>query len=236
MQFYNPKMSSLKVGVTLVKGNIQIEMARALNPQAQGRPQAGAKVFDWNNKNFFSLSPGECVGITRSFDRILQGTYEDPDPKAPQDLKNVFKVTHFRQNQPSRLFLAPGKDPQGNLNGCMLLTTLPPQSEGQNISFLLRGQELLLFKSYIENGARMLPFIHDCFEAVDRAKKYKENQQNQQGGQGGQQSGGGYGGYDQNYSGGGGQQNQPQQNSGGGGQQTPPQENVDNIDNQDFQW
>lgn len=178
MQFYNPKTSSMTFGVSLIKGTVQLSIAKSLNPNMTGRPVKGQKTYDWDNTCFFSLSPDECLFILENWQALMSGTYENRNEKN-QKFRKTLTVTHFRDNQPSRLLLDRGKDNQGNVMNNFILTLIPPQGSGQSAFYFFRNSELSRFKFYLENGVKNLDFYKDMYENIGRINKYQDkNQQN----------------------------------------------------------
>ncbi|MCK5016753.1 MAG: hypothetical protein KAS32_06730 [Candidatus Peribacteraceae bacterium] len=249
--FYNPKMSMLSLGVSLLRGTIQVNMSKSLNPGMTGRPSKGQKVYDHDNAAYFSLSPEECQQIIEAWNPLLQGTFVNHAEKN-EKYKNSLSVTHFRNNQPSRLVLARSKDQQGNPAGTLIVSIFPPQGEGTPVSYVFRKNELNRCAAYIKHGAYDLDFYKDIYEGMKKAQKQEEwknnnqqggngqnnNQQQNQGGGQNQYDGGGYGGGDNNDTGAtfddqdkGQQTQQNQQNQGG---EQP--DSVSNVDEMDFSF
>jgi len=167
MKFYNPKLSMITMGVSIVKGTVQIALAKTLDPNFTGRPEKGQKVYDWEKTIYFSLSAGECFNINEYFKQILEGSYINELEKN-EKFKKVFSITHFRNDQPSRLILDRAKDSKGNSLGSIILTLIPPKNEGESISYAFRHNEMVQFKYYIDNGSRYLEFVKDIYEAIER--------------------------------------------------------------------
>ncbi|MCK5018961.1 MAG: hypothetical protein KAS32_18015 [Candidatus Peribacteraceae bacterium] len=244
--FYNPKMSMLSLGVSMLRGTIQVNMAKSLNPGMSGRPTKGQKVYDHDNASYFSLSPDECQLIIEAWNPLLQGTYVNHAEKNDK-YKSSLSITHFRNNQPSRLILARSKDASGNPAGTLIMSIFPPQGEGQPVNYVFRKTELNRFAAYIKHGAYDLDFYKDVYEGMKKAQKSEEWQsKNNKGGDNGQQNQGGYN--NQGGQGSYGNQGQSDNNNydgdtgttfddGGGGAGTAPEQNsVSNVDEMDFSF
>jgi len=172
MKFYNPRLATITFGVSVFKGTVQIAIAKTLNPNFQGHPAKGQKIYDWENTVFFSLSPEECYRVMSSIDNIVHGTYENPKEKNSKFTK-VFSITHFQNEQPSRLILDGTKDNAGNPTGSIVLTIIPPQGKGQTSSYVCRPDEFKRVHLYIGNGAKYLDFIKDVYDGIERMNNFK---------------------------------------------------------------
>lgn len=185
MKFYNPKMSSFESELSLIKMTVQIAMAKSLDPTIT-RPQKGQKVYDFENKVFFSLSCSECVGIVRNWKSILDGSYSDP--KADEKYRGSYSVVHYRNNVPSRLILSPSKKGD-KLTGSMITTIMPTQ--GNPISYVFRDHELLLFYHFIKCAVEKFPYDHALHYATikhENKRKYDEKNDGNSSGGGGDSS------------------------------------------------
>lgn len=190
MEFFNPKLSAISVRVSLAAGTIQLALAKALNPNFKGRPEKNQKVYDRDHTCYFSLRPIECLHILNNLQSVMEGTYENPKEKI-DSFRKVLSLTHFKNNQPSRLILDRHKDGSGNYTGAIVLTIIPVQGEGFPVTYAFRFDELTLFKFYLSNGVKNLDFFKDLYEsnnkinfAIKKANQEKQNKQdNKQGGQ-----------------------------------------------------
>lgn len=248
MQFFNPKMSSISFGISVLRGTVQINMAKSLDPNIQGRPAKGQKVYDWENSNYYSITPLECIDILNAWKSLMDGTYQNPKEKDAR-FKTSFGLTHFRDRQPSRMLLYQAKNQQTNQPmGTLMITLVPPQGT-QSTTYLFRQNELISFRNYIECGAKYLDFSKDMFDGIKRSEAAAQRKSN----------GGGFPSADMNnyrtpppggnpnYSSfdnlGGGQpgpvgnpqQSPPPQNNPQL-QNEPPVENIGSIDNMNFDW
>ena len=177
MQFFNPKMSAISFGISILRGTIQINMAKSLNPNMQGRPAKGQKVYDWDNSNYYSITPLECVDLINAYPLLMNGTYQNPKENDAR-FKTSFGITHFRDNQPSRLLLYQAKNQQsGQPLGTLMLTLVPPQG-AQSTTYLFRQNELIMFRNYIECGVRYLDFAKDLLDGLKRSEKAAQNNNN----------------------------------------------------------
>lgn len=247
MQFFNPKSATISFGVSVLRGTMQVSMARTTDPNFTGRPEKGQKVYDWENTVYFSLNPSEVITLLDSWKAIMDGSYTNPQEKN-EKFKHQFSITHFRQNQPSRFIVARSQDQQGNPTGSMMLTVLPPQGGGNPCSYVLRQSEYKQFRVYCENCARYLDFVKDIFDGIEKANRYNKNQENQNQQGGGQQQNQGdqnnqqYNNpyestFDGGQQGGGQQQNQQQNNNPPPQNQGPPaDQNVNNVGDMQFDW
>lgn len=181
MQFFNPKVSTITFSVSIAKGTIQIAMARTVNPSFNGRPEKGQRMYDWENTVYFSLQPIECVHILENINNILNGTYVNHREK-DERFKKCITLTHFRNNQPSRLLIDHTKDQSGNHTGSILMSIIPPQDIGRPVTYAFRHEEMKLTTFYLDHGAKNLSFYKDLYDANEKIKfaKDRKSQGNQQ--------------------------------------------------------
>lgn len=172
MRFYNPRISTITLGVSIFKGTVQVAIARALDPNFQGQPSKGQKVYDWENTSFFSLSPDECYRIMTSLTDIVSLKYVNKKEKDPK-YANVFSITHFQDKHPSRFIIDGTRSQQGTPTGSIVMTIIPPPGKGSTAMYVFRPDELERFKFYIGNGAKYLDFIKDVYDGIERIKNYK---------------------------------------------------------------
>jgi len=191
MQFFNPRLSTITLSVSMNKGTVQIAMAKTINPNFTGRPEKGQKIYDWENTVYFSLQPIECVLILENLNALLNGTYVNHKEKNDR-FKKCITLTHFRNNQPSRLLIDRTKDQSGNPTGSMLISIIPPQDMGSPVTYAFRHEEMKLVSLYLDHGAKNLNFYKDVYDAIERitfAKRKKaqgdQTQGYHQSGQGG---------------------------------------------------
>lgn len=175
MRFYNPRLSMITFGVSVFKGTVQVSIAKTLDPNFKGMPSKGQKIYDWENTAFFSLSPEECLRIMASLDSIIHGTYNNPKEKNPK-YANVFSITHFQNEQPSRLLIDGSKSQQGAPTGSIVITLIPPQGKGQTGSYVCRPEEFGRVKFYLGNGAKYLDFTKDVFDGIERIKSFQNKE------------------------------------------------------------
>ena len=182
-QFFNPRVSMVTLSVSLVKGCIQVAMAKALDSNFSGRPQKGQKIYNWEKTNYFSLSDIECATIYNSLDDLLDGKYVNQQEKN-EAFKNILSVTHFRENQPYKLLLQRHKDQDGNFTRTLVLGIVPPKDSGfPSTHYIFRGVELLVFREFIRKGYVDLPYDTALEDARQRALRAtpQDGQGNKQG-------------------------------------------------------
>jgi hypothetical protein len=183
MKFYNPKLSTITFSTSLNRGTVQIAMAKTINPGFSGRPEKGQKVYDWENTVYFSLQPIECVYILENMNSLLNGTYTNLREK-DERFKKCLTLTHFKNNQPSRLLIDRTKDQSGNPTGSILISIIPPRDVGNPVTYAFRHEEMRLVTFYLDHGAKNLSFYKDMYEAVERIiyaknkKKFSQSQDN----------------------------------------------------------
>lgn len=169
MQFFNPRLSTITFSVSLTKGTVQIAMAKTVNPNFSGRPEKGQRVYDWENTVYFSLQPIECVHVLENLNALLNGTYVNNREKNDK-FKRCITLTHFRNNQPSRLLIDRTKDQSGNPTGSILISIIPPQDSGSPVTYAFRHEEMRLATFYLDHGAKNLSFYKDMYDASERIK------------------------------------------------------------------
>jgi len=170
MIFYNPRISTVNFSISTSKETIQVTIAKTLNPNIQGRPAPGQKVYDHDNPKWFSLTPTECLQIEKAIPSILNGSYVNTKEKNDQ-YKNNFCISHFSNNQPSRLIIDTAKNQQ---DGSIMGVTIAIINNGGSVHYMFRSEEFDLFKSFIHNGWYLLPFQSQFQEGILKAAKQKE--------------------------------------------------------------
>ena len=172
------------------------------------------------------MQPIECVHILENLNNLLNGTYTNHREK-DERFKKCITLTHFRNNQPSRLLIDRTKDQSGNPTGSILMSIIPPRDAGSPVTYAFRHEEMKLATFYFDHGAKNLSYHKDIYDAMERikfAKNKKAQGDRQQGGQS----------YDSGGSSGAGQQttfdntttNTPDQSQGGSYHQ-----NVEDVKN-----
>lgn len=173
--FYNTKVAALSLGYSLVSGRLQISIAKALNPNKKGRPQAGESLFDWDNKGSFSISPEEAVPIDYLWDMILSGEYTNPKPNKP-DQDKYYNVTHFRENQATILSLIRSDNP-GRPNDPVMAMGL--FINGERYSYKFRKPEMIIFREFIRFTYQRLPMELALTGAREKRQRLLEFQKNE---------------------------------------------------------
>ena len=173
MKFFNPKLSAITFSVSMPKGTVQIKMGKSTNTNFSGRPTKGQKIYDWENAAFFSLQPMECINILNNLQALLDGTYVNHREKL-EKFKKCIVITHFRDDQPSRLILDRSKDQSGTPTGSVVMTAIPPKGQGQAVSYVFRHDEMLAMRFYLENGAKNLAFFRDVLDSMEKVEYAKD--------------------------------------------------------------
>lgn len=174
MKLYNPRISTIEFAVSLSRGTIQISMSKTKDPNFKGRPTKGQRIYDRDNSVYFSLQPIECIRILNNLQDLLNGTYINHKEKS-EKFKKCLVITHFRENQPSRLIIDRSKDNSGTATGSVVLTILPPQGEGSPVSYVFRHEEMLAMKFYLGHGAKDLDYHKDLYENIEKINYAKRN-------------------------------------------------------------
>ena len=180
MKFFNPRLSVITFAVSINKGTVQIGMAKTTNSNFSGRPTKGQKIYDWDNTAYFSLQPIECINILNNLQDLLNGTYVNHREKM-EKFKKCLVITHFRDDQPSRLIIDRSLDSSGSPTGSVVMTLLPPKGTGAPVSYVFRHDEMLAMKFYLTNGAKNLDFYKDMRESLEKiefAKNKKSGKNN----------------------------------------------------------
>ena len=183
MKFFNSRVSTITFGLSVLRGTVQVSMARAKDPNFTGRPQKGQHIFDFDNTVYFSLSPSECFKISESLDGLMKGSFTNPNPKEQNtQFKDKMTVTHFRDNQPSKLVVEQSKDSNGSPSGTLRITILPPKSDGaQIVSYTFRRDELYMFREFMKRGWSEFPFqicLSDALQKQANSRKYNDKNNN----------------------------------------------------------
>lgn len=157
VEFYNPKVAHMKLNISLNTGCIQVSMSDALDHNFTGRPQKNQKLFDHDNKVFFSLSPFECSFISRNMQALMNGTFTNPNPK--DNMQKAITVNHFDDNNLSKFAIERIVDKDGKVTGLLKVVIFPPKNrKGKTTYYTLRGDELVVFRNFINHGATDLPY------------------------------------------------------------------------------
>jgi hypothetical protein len=150
-----------------INGNLRIQLSKALDANDRSRPTEGVPKYDHENKAIFSLNSNECFHILNNINQILDGSYQDPDPKCDPKYKNVFKITHYPENGTSRLLLQ--KDKESDNLKVSIIT-----SGNEMISFILNYNkeraryDRSIFLSVVENVAKNGAFETVLFKSLVR--------------------------------------------------------------------
>ncbi|MFW6002164.1 MAG: hypothetical protein ACOCQD_02390 [archaeon] len=186
LQFNNPRLSQFNCEISMY-GDIQIAAAPTLDANFKGRPQKGQQVYNHEKKVFYSLTPAECTEIVNNLKKIKTGTYEDPKAQNER-YKDVFTITHFKENEPSHLSIRTLKNPQnGELLNGVKITITPVKSSGfESVSHNFTGTQLQILGHFLKCGSEFLPFMNQFFRSLIKLLKYtsfnmQDNSQNNQG-------------------------------------------------------
>lgn len=175
MIFYNPKVSAIKFELSILKSTIQLEIAPALNPNSQGRPAPGEKVYDWDNSGYFSISSEEAVKLVYYWDKIRRGEYQNPNPSKPE-YANQYTITHYSGGQgnksPNHLTFKPAEI-NGKLTGSVTISLHVGSTKG-NFFYPLRKEEQVIVQSFLEKGFKDLPYDVALLGAIEKKKRYDE--------------------------------------------------------------
>lgn len=192
LDFYNPRISMLRVSVSALSGTLQINIAKSLNPDHKGKPEKGMKMFDHEHPFSFSLSPAECSVIIRAYPELMKGTYKNPNPKEDKNA-NAITVNHFRENSLSKLVIDRTKDRDGRPTGSIILVLIAPG--GNYVQYPFRPEEMDVFMNFVRNVAQNLPYDMSLISGLIKAVRkinWDERNKNSDGNSGGGNSGGGY--------------------------------------------
>jgi len=171
LQFFNPKMSTITIGASVIRKTIQVAVARALDPSNTSMPKRGERRYDNENASYFSLTPIECLRITQDIQPLLEGTYVNQNEKESK-FKSSITIIHFRDKQPSRLIISRGQDSQGKPTNTVILSLISPNLKP--ISYIFRPDELRLFREFIRCGYSLFPFVSSIYEGIKREKNREE--------------------------------------------------------------
>lgn len=186
VKFFNPKISAMKLSLSLISCTMQISMAKSLNPDVQpGKIKKGDKTYDWGEGEvFFSCSPEECVHISKNMSSLMKGTYKNPkssNSNFPDSMKNSITVEHYKDNVPTTLLLSQGIDKNGSSTGAIKVSILHPKGKGNSVTYFLRENELKIFLEFCKHCAIDLPFYSCLFSGFIKMLKqvqYEESNEN----------------------------------------------------------
>lgn len=121
-----------RMGMALsTNGGLQISLAPVLDgQQASGKVEKGINKFNNDAMVFFTLSPDETAYINQQIPSIAKGSYVNKDA-TDEKYKNVFSLTHYKDNNASRLLLT--NDGPGQIK----LTVTEPNK--QSVSFIIKN-------------------------------------------------------------------------------------------------
>lgn len=171
LQFFNPKMSTITIGASVIRKTVQVAVARTLDPTNTSMPKRGERRYDNENASYFSLTPIECFKISKDIQPLLEGTYVDQNEKESK-FKTSITITHFRDQQPSRLILSRGQDTQGKPTNTVIISLISPNLKP--ISYIFRPNELRLFREFVKCGYALFPFVSSIYEGIKREKNREE--------------------------------------------------------------
>ena len=181
------KQSVLSLTFTIQNQGLQVAIAPAFDPNRQmGRPTPGQKVYNHDIASFFSLGMTECALLSRNFNDVLAGKYKDPDGKCDPKYTGWMKLTHFKDNQPTRLALyATPRD--GKVTGTAMSISLSNPGK-QNTSYVFKGEEVMILQGMLDFGWRIFPGICGTLVGLSsffKSEQYQEKQKGTSGGGGG---------------------------------------------------
>ena len=176
VKFFNPKVSAMKLSLSLSSCTMQVGMAKTLDPDVQpGKIKKGDKQYDWGDGEvYFSCSPEECVHISKNINSVVKGIYKNPkssNPKFPDSLKNAITVDHYKDNVPTTLALAQATDRSGSSTGAIKISIIHPKGKGNSVTYFLRENELKIFIEFCKHCAIDLPFFVCLFSGVVKTLK-----------------------------------------------------------------
>lgn len=155
LEFYNPAIAYFGVDISVSKGVLQIFIALPLDKSKRGFANPGERRYDHENNYVFTLSSEECYAIIRRWDALLAGTYVKPNAKEDDKYKNVFELIHKQR----KMFIGPTTE-MTTQKPTLRIGIYDPERSG-SANYLLRtaNGELEIFKNFVENGYKMLPFM-----------------------------------------------------------------------------
>jgi len=164
-------MSTITIGASVIRKTVQVAIARALDPANTSMPKRGERRYDNENASYFSLTPLECLKISKDIQPLLEGTYVDQNEKDSK-FKSSITVTHFRDKQPSRLIISRGQDSQGHPTNTAIISLISPNLKP--ISYIFRPSELRLFREFVKCGYGLFPFVSSIYEGIKKEKNREE--------------------------------------------------------------
>jgi hypothetical protein len=175
IMFYG-KQSVLSLTFTVQNQSLQVAIAPAYDPnRTMSRPVPGQKIYNHDNAAFFSIGMSECAILSKNFNDVLAGKYKDPDPKCDPKYTGWIKLTHFKDNQPTKLAMY-STPRDGKITGTAI--TISISNPGKAIvSYIFKGPEIMIFQSMLEFGWRMLPGICATLFGISsflKSSKYQE--------------------------------------------------------------
>lgn len=183
-EFHNPRVSMLRIQVSIISGCIQLSMAESSNKNHTGRVPEGTKIYDHDAACFFGVSPIECHKIISNISDCITGKYVNQDKNEGERYKDSITLTHFKDGMASKLIVGPTKDQNGNLTGSARLIIIPPQNSKSKMAYyIFRPDELKMFVEFLKHGAYDLPFMSQFINGIFKSLKQGEfNLNNQNGG------------------------------------------------------
>ena len=173
--FYNPKVSCMNVSISLLKGTLQLQISKALDPGNLSRPKPGEKRYDHDNSLFFSLNMRECTELALNWNAVADGTYNNPKSR-DEKYANAITFEHFSDDNKSLVMLTVMKSP--NYDKSMIVSIFNSEKQ-QRLYYPLSGIEVDMFREIVMNCYRRLPFECMLINAKERLVRYQRYEEEQ---------------------------------------------------------
>jgi len=155
IKWYNLKQASLQLDTGWRKPKGQIILAKSL-AKSSFKPKAGDKIYDWNNKLVFSISPEEACLILRWFNALKT---KDPTKDKVDALSLSHSPSGNMKQDYKNLTFNPGNDGSGK----WLINVTISDNTGNKITFTLSKDRIIMFMDWLDFVKRLY-IVHQIAE------------------------------------------------------------------------
>ena len=158
--FYKPTLSCLGLAVSVMKGTLQIFIAKSLN-KVTSFAKPGERRYDHEHSFVFSLNSNECYILDKIFDELIAGT------------RPSYEFLH----QTRKLVV---KHAVGNKSGLETLIIAIADTERKETApyiFTVENGELEIFRGFLKRMYDTFPFVCATITGMIKASKSRDRQE-----------------------------------------------------------
>jgi hypothetical protein len=163
LTFYKPKMASFGMTLSITKGTLQLFWTPPFPDASTGFAKEGEKRYDYDNQMVSSISAYDCFKIMGAWNKLLDGTFEDPNAK---DEKYKKRLALMRSD--GKLLVLDCVDDKSKTatQPKTLRFSILHQGKAQNYIFRTENGELELFKQMVRHTFTNLPYHKMLYDGV----------------------------------------------------------------------